>query len=543
MLTPLILFLGLTVATAVIAYWSDNLGKKLGKKRVSLFGLRPRTTATVLTISSSWAIMLFTLAVLLIAVAPLRNALFRYDAERAEYNRDRARFLRENASAQTLLAMRQQKLSTTQKSLDTATSQLDANAAQLRKANVQLRGANVELRGANAAIKTARSQAKSAAAEAKAAQNQAQEAQNRSREAVQREAEARRGERQAEKLRSTALQQLRASRTSLDQVVKRFDAVQSRLATANSQLTTVQAQLKTAGARLKTARKTLNQAGEAFRSVARQYLTISRQSLALQQQRTELQRQRDELQKQVSDLASATQFYSEAALQLAGGDVKIPVGRAFAARIINAGQSPTIVEAMLRTLFTQGQIGFEKSEDTAAQFANGARLQLLPLPVRTGDNVAFLEGDQIYESKAREVAAQGETTSLRLVAARNFTAEEKNIMVRFVAVPVAVAFRDQETLASALIDGSLGDARIFNNLLNLIEDGRKEAVKRKVDPPQSPDEPNFFASGTNVSLFEALRRIEAGKRVMRVNLVAAQDLSTVEPLRVRFEIESSPNDS
>lgn len=74
MFTPLILFFGLTVATAVIAHWSDNLGKKLGKKRVSLFGLRPRTTATILTIASSWAIMLFTLAVLLIAVPPLKNA-------------------------------------------------------------------------------------------------------------------------------------------------------------------------------------------------------------------------------------------------------------------------------------------------------------------------------------------------------------------------------------------------------------------------------------------------------------------------------------
>ena len=78
MLTIFVLFVGLTLATAVIAYWSDNLGKKLGKKRVSLWGLRPRTTATVLTITSSWLIMVFTLGVLLTIFPLLRQSLLDY---------------------------------------------------------------------------------------------------------------------------------------------------------------------------------------------------------------------------------------------------------------------------------------------------------------------------------------------------------------------------------------------------------------------------------------------------------------------------------
>ncbi len=60
MWTPLFLLVGLMIATAVIAYWSDNLGKKLGKKRVSLLGLRPKQTATLITIASSLVIMLVT---------------------------------------------------------------------------------------------------------------------------------------------------------------------------------------------------------------------------------------------------------------------------------------------------------------------------------------------------------------------------------------------------------------------------------------------------------------------------------------------------
>src|ERR1017187_7509420 len=79
MLTPLYLLFGLTAATCVIAYWADNLGKKLGKKRISLFSLRPRQTATLMSMASSVGIMILTLAVLLGFNSSLRRALFSYD--------------------------------------------------------------------------------------------------------------------------------------------------------------------------------------------------------------------------------------------------------------------------------------------------------------------------------------------------------------------------------------------------------------------------------------------------------------------------------
>ena len=86
-----ILLLALIVATCFIAYFADNLGKHLGKKRISLkvgrFSLRPRQTATLISMVSSVAIMLFTLACLLTANKSIRNALLRYDAEKAAANK------------------------------------------------------------------------------------------------------------------------------------------------------------------------------------------------------------------------------------------------------------------------------------------------------------------------------------------------------------------------------------------------------------------------------------------------------------------------
>jgi uncharacterized protein (DUF3084 family) len=181
-----------------------------------------------------------------------------------------------------------------------------------------------------------------------------------------------------------------------------------------------------------------------------------------------------------------------------------------------------------------GQTAFAEFEETRPLYAQGARLVLFPFHEKGSDDTPVLR------NLSQIIASNGATTSVRLVSAFNITAAEQQIAVRFIAVPVAVAFRAGETLASSNIEASIGDALIFRQLNNLIETGRAAAIKRNVNPPLSPAEPYFFASGTEVSLFEALRRIEANGGVQRVRLIAAQDLSTVEPLRVRFEVENAP---
>ncbi len=58
-----------------IAYVADIVGKKLGKKRLSFFGLRPRHTATLGTIFVGIVISLFTIAFVLLLSAPIRQSL------------------------------------------------------------------------------------------------------------------------------------------------------------------------------------------------------------------------------------------------------------------------------------------------------------------------------------------------------------------------------------------------------------------------------------------------------------------------------------
>ncbi|MFN8218580.1 MAG: DUF3084 domain-containing protein [Fimbriimonadales bacterium] len=67
-------FIGLVVLLGgLVAYLADGLGRKLGKKRLSLFGMRPRHTATALTVGAGVLIPLLTVLTLSVASSEFRQ--------------------------------------------------------------------------------------------------------------------------------------------------------------------------------------------------------------------------------------------------------------------------------------------------------------------------------------------------------------------------------------------------------------------------------------------------------------------------------------
>lgn len=524
MLTPLILFLGLTVATAVIAHWSDNLGKKLGKKRVSLFGLRPRTTATVLTVASSWAIMLFTLVVLLAAVVPLRNALFSYDRKTEEYRSDIAK-----ADAQ--IAATRARLASTQGQFDAATAQLDSAKSDLDKANSAVKKAQDAAKEAEDLGKK-RTQAANEAADravkaAKAAQNQVVAAQNRVFLAQNRLASAQNRLATARDREKAALGNERAAQRETKVATRETLTAQRQTKAAQRLRQNAERDLQNSLKSLKIAKSELNSTQASLKSAGASYLRARDKAFEVTSQVLKLESQRNALQ----DLAAQTAPFVES-------EAPIKVGRTFAAGIIAANQGPQMVAEQLRVLVRQGQEAFAAEEDNASKFPEGAALQLLPLTDQdaSGKSV-LLEDDAIVRRFAFDLAQRREPTSVRLVAPRNYLSGETRIEAVLRVVPIKPAFAAGETLASTTIDGASGDALIFNSLLELTNLGRSEAERRGVNPPQLGDEPLFYAKDTNVAIFKVLRQIESSRARVRVNLVAAKALSTVEPLRIRLEIE------
>ena len=64
------------ILSGLIAYIGDRIGMKMGKKRVSLFGLRPRYSSIIITIVTGILIAVLSVTILLAVYSELRQALF-----------------------------------------------------------------------------------------------------------------------------------------------------------------------------------------------------------------------------------------------------------------------------------------------------------------------------------------------------------------------------------------------------------------------------------------------------------------------------------
>lgn len=65
------------IVSGLIAYVGDRVGHQVGRKRLSLFGIRPRYTSTIVAVSTGMLIALFAMLLALLFSQQVKTALFR----------------------------------------------------------------------------------------------------------------------------------------------------------------------------------------------------------------------------------------------------------------------------------------------------------------------------------------------------------------------------------------------------------------------------------------------------------------------------------
>jgi uncharacterized protein (DUF3084 family) len=145
-----VLVLAILVLGGILATMGDRIGTKVGKSRLSIFNLRPRKTAALVTIVTGLIISATTLGVLLITSSQLRDGLFRLESIRAELadaqaqkqmietELDDAQAQREEAQAELDIINRSLsaslfKQAETEKQLETAQAQLQQTKETLNQ--------------------------------------------------------------------------------------------------------------------------------------------------------------------------------------------------------------------------------------------------------------------------------------------------------------------------------------------------------------------------------------------------------------------------
>lgn len=152
----------LVLTGGAIAFIGDRLGTRIGKKRLSIFGLRPRHTSIIITILTGILITTATFGILAAASENVRTALFGMQKLQGRM----AELTREVGETSTALAAAQQEkaeadealgaakedveaLKKQQEGLRTETERLQAEGAALAAQNASLAALNSSLAGEN----------------------------------------------------------------------------------------------------------------------------------------------------------------------------------------------------------------------------------------------------------------------------------------------------------------------------------------------------------------------------------------------------------
>jgi uncharacterized protein (DUF3084 family) len=129
------------VLSGVIATLGDRIGTKVGKARLSLFNLRPKKTAVIVTIFTGMLISASTMGLLLLVSRGIRDRLLNFDKIRQGFRRD-------VESAQTQLGQANTELE--KANIDRAQVQTQLRQVKLERerVQVQLGRINTSLKGA-----------------------------------------------------------------------------------------------------------------------------------------------------------------------------------------------------------------------------------------------------------------------------------------------------------------------------------------------------------------------------------------------------------
>ena len=144
-----VIIISLVILSGLIAFIGDKIGMKMGKKRVSLFGLRPRYSSIIITILTGVLIAVLSITILLGVYSELRNALFNINdvLNRLErLNQQLAERDQQLSERDQKLAARDQELSRLQQEIAAKENEITEKEKEIAAKDQELKNVENELK-------------------------------------------------------------------------------------------------------------------------------------------------------------------------------------------------------------------------------------------------------------------------------------------------------------------------------------------------------------------------------------------------------------
>lgn len=494
-----------------IAVLADDLGRRLGKKRLHFRGIRPKRVAQIGTFTAGVVVSLVTIIIVSAASSGVRRwlaeghrALQERDAavrERNAAEASRDKTLRDLKAANELVAQagrRSQELTSKNTALD---RDVQAKAEKISRQQGELARLNTQIAHLTPRIAILQSRVKSADA--------------------------------------------------------RVATLDGRLAERQKHLTAVENELEGVTAQLKSAR---NEGNEIKSDNLHLYAengrlqkerdALQKDSEALKTEQAILIKARDSAQKELedakSDLAETQASLTNVEAQLAQSQSELRTTQ----QGVAAWKSIATVVRSAPMMYSMGQevsrlavpsgLSFQDADNVVGSLLRSARVAALKSGAKPNGNVpeAGLFGHDAPEQEVqRGIVSKiaGAQTPMVLVAYSMINAfKGEPVALEVVAYQNPLVYKRGDIVAETRIDGRKDPTTIFHQITDLGEQVRDKAKKDRMIPRLGSDE--LYGAVSSENVLKLVGDVKATERPVRVRAVAEENIRAGDPLRLSFII-------
>ncbi|GIV15629.1 MAG: hypothetical protein KatS3mg022_1064 [Armatimonadota bacterium] len=493
------------VVSGFIAYFGDWLGRYLGKRRISVWGLRPRHTAMLITSLTGSLIAFLTIVAVLATAQTFREIIVR--GERIlEQSRQLQRRYAQLSGEYTRL---QQRYEQAAQRVRTQQQQMEANARQLQQQQQQLEEVRKQLQQRQLQV---------------AELNRRIAEQNKELDALQKQNTVLRAS--SEELRQTNAQLERQGQFLREQNAL-YQQNNADLASQNMQYASENVRLNSENARLQQQAAQLRQQTE----------QLAQQSRQLQQQADTLRATIEQLQAQEAELRGLIERLE----QMKEKPIIARKGEEIARRVIPNGLSLRATRnEIYRLLVEAGRIA--QSRGASAGTAHRAAyvpLKRVSMPTPMGGSAEAVADEAVsVEVLAEQIARSDAPVVVLAIVVRNSVAGEP-VQVELKPYRNRLVYRKDEEIARVRVWSGRSTGEIVNTLIEFLRDEvRSRAIEAGIIPQIGADGEPSVGAISQAELTSLADRIVREGRGRYVNVVAVADADTysADSLRLRFRI-------
>ncbi len=572
MTSAYVLILAVLVLGGLLATLGDRLGTKVGKARLSLFGLRPRQTATIVTIGTGLMIAASTLSILFATSKSLRIGVFQLDEKLKELREAQKQLVAvvtqkqqvevELTQAREQQVAAQQQLNEIDQSLQSAIVKQAVTEAQLNQTQTKLNQTQNQLTGIQTDFQQAKTELSVIEGKFDSAQNQLEDVSQQAQKLrndiaalqverqdlieqgeqvkatiVQRDRELALKQQEIEQQKQEAAQQrlsLAAQKNLLDEQETRLIQQQQQIALQSGEIAEQQAQMvaqETEIAQQKQAIEIQQQElGEQEQKIARQEQAIATQEQAIALQEQEIAQRDRQISEQEVAISEQQTLLKQLGTQQAflQGEVQ-SLERDF--QLLREGtvairRNQVLASGVLRVLRPEG------APQATKELLKEANLAAIAL-IRPGTTQLNEWSIAITDTELDQLIEQiddGQDYVVRILSAANYLLGERQVNVFADAVPNEVVFAPGELVATTSVQPSKMSEDDIKEQLNLLLAAANFRARRSgivTDTIQIGD-------GRIAALLEFVKQLQDNNEPGIIQAVSARQTYTSGPLTLEF---------